>query len=81
MEEGTGGRWNPKDGRAARTRKWLGPRRRRDTWTARKVGMKEETGARWNEKLEGQEERQTEKIKQEGGRCGRSECVVRGRWG
>lgn len=43
--------------------------------------MKEETGARWNEKLEGQEERQTEKIKQEGGRCGRSECVVRGRWG
>lgn len=43
--------------------------------------MKEETGARWNEKLEGQEECQTEKIKQEGGRCGRSECVVRGRWG
>lgn len=43
--------------------------------------MKEETGARWNEKLEGQEERQTEKIKQEGGRRGRSECVVRGRWG
>ena len=36
--------------------------------TVRKVGMKEETGARWNEKLEGQEERQTEKIKQEGDR-------------
>lgn len=33
--------------------------------------MEEETGARWNEKLEGQEERQTEEIKQEGGRRGR----------